>query len=305
MSEDSAHPDREVGDGGALDAFPGLARVAAGAWLRTAAWGVEASLRVASRVAQAAVSPDDAVRLAREVGSGVRDYARELLGISDLDERVGQLMPGPVAPSRSRLAARGEPRSRALSLREQGAELLRESADVSAEDTAHPAYAHILSELAPDEARILRLLATQGPQASVDVRAANLIGVGSQLVASGLNMIGAEAGCRYPGRVPSYLNNLFRLGLIWFSHEPLEDPQRYQVLEAQPQSLEAIKRAGRAKTVHRSIQLTPFGKDFCDVVLPLETAHDVALPAAGSTKAATEARGRRAAPPRTPRAAQG
>ena len=47
-------------------------------------------------------------------------------------------------------------------------------------------------------------------------------------------MIGAEAGCRYPDRVPSYLNNLYRLGLIWFSREPLSDRLRYQVLEAQP-----------------------------------------------------------------------
>jgi hypothetical protein len=38
----------------------------------------------------------------------------------------------------------------------------------------------------------------------------------------------------YLDRVPAYLNNLYRLGLIWFSREPLEDPLDYQVLEAQP-----------------------------------------------------------------------
>jgi hypothetical protein len=170
-------------------------------------------------------------------------------------------------------------RPRSLSLREQGAELLRQSADVDTEDGAHPAYAHILSELAPDEGRILRLLATEGPQPSVDVRSANLIGVGSQLVASGLNMIGAEAGVRHVGRVPAYLNNLFRLGLIWFAHEPIDDQMRYQVLEAQPEAMDAIRGAGRAKTVQRSIQLTPFGKDFCDVVLPTGTTELDALPA--------------------------
>ena len=42
-----------------------------------------------------------------------------------------------------------------------------------------------------------------------------------ELVAPGLSMIGAEAGCRYVERVPAYLNNLYRLGLIWFSREPL------------------------------------------------------------------------------------
>ena len=63
--------------------------------------------------------------------------------------------------------------------------------------TTHPAYARILTELAPDEGRILRLLATEGSQPSVDVRATSLIGVGSQLVGAGLNMIGAA------GRLPA------------------------------------------------------------------------------------------------------
>ena len=46
----------------------------------------------------------------------------------------------------------------------------------------------------------------------------------SALVAAGLNMIGTGSGCRHPDDVPAYLNNLFRLGLIWFSREPLPDP---------------------------------------------------------------------------------
>jgi hypothetical protein len=90
------------------------------------------------------------------------------------------------------------------------------------------------------------------------------------MVAPGLNMIGLEAGCRYLDRVPAYLNNLYRLGLIWFSREPLEDPTDYQVLEAQPDVIEAKRKGGRgAKTVRRSISLTPFGEDFCRVALPL------------------------------------
>jgi hypothetical protein len=150
--------------------------------------------------------------------------------------------------------------------------LLRQSADVSAEDGAHPAYARILLELSPDEARILRLLAVEGPQPAIDVRSANLIGIGSQLVARELNLIGTEAGCLHPERVPVYLNNLDRLGLIWFSHDPIDNPQRYQVLEAQPDAMQAIKRAGRVKTVHRSVKLTEFGSDFCEVCVPTDEA---------------------------------
>jgi hypothetical protein len=76
-------------------------------------------------------------------------------------------------------------------------------------------------------------------------------------------MIGAEAGCRRPERVPVYLNNLYRLGLVWFSREAIPDQARYQVLEAQPEVASALRAKSRARTVRRSIALTPFGEDFC------------------------------------------
>jgi hypothetical protein len=140
----------------------------------------------------------------------------------------------------------------------------------------------ILSQLAPDEARILRLLAQRGAQPSVDVRSGWLpFAIGSELVAPGLTMIGEEAGRRYPERVQPYLNNLYRLGLLWFSREPVADPLRYQVLEAQPEVTQALQRAGRGRTVRRSIHLTPFGKDFCEAVLPLDTAEFEAVGADG------------------------
>jgi len=158
-------------------------------------------------------------------------------------------------------------------LREQGRDLLRRSADVYDDDEAHPAYARILQQLAPDEARILRLLASEGPQPSVDVRTAGPLALSrSELVAPGLNMIGPAAGAKHPQKIRPYLDNLYRLGLIWFSREPLPDPLEYQVLEAQPEVAEAMEEAGRGKTVRRSIHLTEFGQDFCELVLPEDTA---------------------------------
>ena len=239
-----------------VEILPGVARLLAGVWLRTAFWSAETSVRVVR-----AVLPGDAVKLVQGTGDGLRDEARRLLGVEEIDDRMQELLP----------AGRSNGGQTTAELRERGAELLRQSADVTDHEEIHPAYARILTEMAPDEARILRLLATGGPQPTVDVRAANLIGVGSQLVAQGLNMMGTEAGLRYTDRVPQYLNNLDRLGLIWFSHDPLDDPQRYQVLEAQPDTMEAIEKAGRARTVHRTVRLTAFGEDFVKVVLPVET----------------------------------
>jgi hypothetical protein len=115
------------------------------------------------------------------------------------------------------------------------------------------------------------MLADQGPQPAVDVRSGLMpLKSTSELVAAGLSMIGQESGSRHLDDVPAYLNNLFRLGLIWFSSEPLRDPLRYQVLEAQPEVAEALESAGRTRTVRRSIHLTPFGADFCELCLPGE-----------------------------------
>jgi hypothetical protein len=155
-------------------------------------------------------------------------------------------------------------------LHARGAELLYRSADVWFSSNTHPAYERILDELAPDEARILRFLATEGPQPAVDIRTGRPFGIGSELVAAGLSMIGLRSGVRDLARTSAYQNNLNRLGLIWFSREQVE-PVRYQVVEVQPDVADAIKRAGRVpRIVRRSIHLTPFGEDFCRTCLPIE-----------------------------------
>lgn len=250
--------------------IPALARLSVRAWMRGATWGITTSLRTGRRLAHAAVDPDSAAELVIEVRKELRGYAREFLGVNDIDRQVQLLMPPAGASAVSRRGRRNGRVTDSAALRRLGAELLKQAADVYEDDAAHPAYARILTEIAPDEARILRVLMVDGPQPLVDVRATNLIGVGSQLVAQGLNMIAAQAGLRYRDRVPAYLNNLHRLGLVLLSDEPLPDPIAYQVLEAQPDVMAAIKDASRAKTVQRSIRLSPFGENFCDVCLPAE-----------------------------------
>lgn len=264
-----------------IEALPELARLAAIAWTRGAAWGMGAGLRAGARLARASVDPQAAAEIAHDVGTGMRGYAREFLGITELEERIDALTPAGdrFAGPRGRELTRGEhAASPEVQLRAQGAELLRQSADVTVDDRLHPAFGRILGELAPDEGRILRLLAQEGSQPVVDVRAANLIGVGSQLVAPNLNMVDMQAGCRHPGRVPAYLGNLQRLGLASFSDEPLDDAIAYQVLEAQPHVLKSIQATSRAKTVHRSLRLTPFGTEFCEACFAPEPGPEEDLP---------------------------
>ena len=297
---DRVLPDGVLPDafGPAVDALPGLARVAASAAWHTTGWGMRTSARAGRRMARAVADPGEAAALARDatgaaavlselarsVSSGVPLH-RALLSAG---ESLGELAEQPGSANGTVDGqANGRPHRNGThlpSLRERGAELLERSRDVWNEDVAHPAYERILDELAPDEARILLLLLKGGPQPSVDVRTGGPIGmVNSHLVAPGLTMIGARAGCRYLEQVPSYLNNLFRLGLIWFSREALRDPMEYQVVEAQPDVLAAVHSVKFAKVVRRSIHLTPFGDDFCRTCLVEEVAvREAPFPAHGT-----------------------
>ena len=253
-----------------FEAAPGLTRIAAVAAWRTTEWAVGTTAKAGDRLVRA-IYGESPIDLLAETGGDLRGQARRLLGLVGLDgNRVADAATADAEPPGD---PDGEEDPSPTELRDRGAELLRQSADVHFEEESHPAYARILEVLAPDEARILRLLAIKGPQPSVDVRSGlPLVNAGSQLLAPGLSMIGAEAGCRHLDRVPSYMNNLYRLGLIWFSRETIEDPLRYQVLEAQPEVVDVLKDGGRlARTIRRSIVLTPFGDDFCAACLPLDT----------------------------------
>lgn len=234
-----------------LQAAPGLARIAANMAKQGATEIANAYAEGASRVVRAASQGESTADAVQETTAELRAYLRELIGVEE--------------GTRSRPAAD----SSAEALRNRGEELLRRSADVSVDVDSHPAYMRILDALAPDEARILRFLTREGGQPSVDVRAG--LPFASALVASGCTMIAEEAGCRHSERAHAYLNNLHRLGLVWFSREPLRDARRYQVLEAQAEVTDALERGGRtARTVRRSIVLTSFGEDFCAICLPLE-----------------------------------
>jgi hypothetical protein len=246
-----------------LRAAPSLARFAVAAWWRTTEWSIGAALNTGSRVVGAVVSGQSPAVVLSSVGSELRTSIRHVLGIGDSPSYPGVNVLNRVIPVEHPAVVVERP------LKELGAELLLRSSDMSYDDELHPAYVRILADLAPDEARILRLLATDGAQPSVDVRTARPLNVATTLVAPGLTMIGAQAGVRHVERVPAYLNNLYRLGLIWFSREPVADRLRYQVLEAQPDVAAAMKEAGRGRTIRRSIELTPFGTDFCTTCLPL------------------------------------
>jgi hypothetical protein len=220
-------------------------------------WTTTTSTTTARHIVMSVLSGQPPGQVVEETTAALRGVARQALGLSDGAASAGSVRAGRGATVEE--------------LRARGVELLSRSADVWYANDTHPAYARILDELEPDEARMLRFLASEGPQPSVDVRTNRPLGKGSEVVEGGLSMIGLQAGVRKLNRTRADLNNLYRLGLVWFSREEVTDPSRYQVVEVQPDVLEAIKKAGRSpKIVRRSIHLTPFGEDFCQTCLPLD-----------------------------------
>jgi hypothetical protein len=243
--------------GSAFRAAPGLLRLAVTSGRHFAQWSARTTLATTNDIVKALASGTSPAQAVADLTADLRTAGRQALGLaSDDNEADPHRQPG------SHGRSSGE-------LRAMGAELLYRSADVWYAEDVHPAYERILGEMAPDEARILRFLAIEGPQPAVDVRTGRVLGIGSELIAGGLSMIGLRAGVRDLAKASAYQNNLFRLGLIWFSREEV-DPTRYQVVEVQPEVADAMKKAGRMpKTVRRSIHLTPFGEDFCRTCLPL------------------------------------
>jgi hypothetical protein len=193
---------------------------------------------------------------AKPVGEGLRQAQRiaaaPLAGINDVLEKVVGT------------GARDETDA----LRKRGNTLIRISykPDLQRRDV-HPSFSHILDELLPDEARILRFLGVAGPQPMIDVRTKTLLQIGSILLVGGVSAVASMAGCHWPDRDQHYFANLNRLGLIDLSREPVDDYRRYALLEVQPVALHAIESVSKALTIYRSITLTAFGRQFIDVCI--------------------------------------
>jgi hypothetical protein len=257
---------------GPLDAFPGMARIAAGAWVQGAAWGIGTSIRAGRRLAEAAISGESAGQLLSEVRDEALLNVKRVLDVADRDSRTQ----GFTDAVSSRIPdEESRKRQRADSLRERGARLFERAAEIDQEEDAiHPGFDRIVDQLAPDEARILKLLVNEGPQAIVYINRAAPLGFGAREVARRLTLLGREAGCMHPELVPAYLDNLVRLGLVAIRRDPVDNESAYQVLEAQPEVVDAMKSVNsgifRGQATRRSVHITDFGKSFCQVCFPAE-----------------------------------
>ncbi|HZE67838.1 MAG TPA: Abi-alpha family protein [Sporichthyaceae bacterium] len=234
----------------------GLVRFAVGTGWRVSGWAVRSTVATSTELMRDVVSgrPIPEI-LDRQLDAARRRMVRAL-GLSPYGPLVVRMEGDSASPAE---------------LREQGDALLRHLGDPQLRPREeHPAFARVLRELTPDEARMLRFLTLSGPQPVIDVRTKTPLGKGSELLATGINLVADMAGCTYPDRDQQYLANLVRLGLVLFSEEQVDDPRRYSFVEAQPAAAAAIAKARRTATVYRSVGISEFGRQFCEVCFTLD-----------------------------------
>jgi hypothetical protein len=270
--EQDDEPSPAMGPPG-IETVSGIARIAAGAWLRGATWGLGTTVKATRRLGEAAVSGESAAQLIDELREEALENLRLVLGVVEREPRAAPITDAFNSIVPERRPAPDPDRDTAESLRDRGTALLERAAEVDRGGTAiHPGFDRIIDQLAPDEARILKLLGNDGPQPIVYIHRAAPMGLGAREVARRLSLIGREAGCLRPELLPAYIDNLVRLGLIAIRRDPVTDEQAYEVVEAQPEVIEALRSVSgtlfRGQISRRSVHLTDFGRTFCQVCFP-------------------------------------
>lgn len=131
------------------------------------------------------------------------------------------------------------------SLRDLYANLLATSMDAETAHSAHPAFVEILGQLTPDEAKLLRHIATAPIVTLVFIDLLARIKPdedarprGKAEVLRRFSTLGEQADCAFADLTPTYLDNLERLGIVelesgrWYTAEQAE--AAYADLEQHP-----------------------------------------------------------------------
>jgi len=240
------------------------------------------SQQVALAAGRAVVTVARAGRLLGRTGWRL---ARQLPGVSTVEaqvQRVGATLAGELgrlldAPAGQRTSA-DEQRAMALlqnaatdpePLRSAMSELLERSADQRGGRGNDYLFGTIISQLVPDEARILAALVGGREYAVVDVVVKPARGAGRVELANA-STVGRAAKVAHPGNTGTYLTRLHGFGLIDFGPATPELASQYDVLGDDPavQRVKSAVEGGRARLERKRVTLSRFGAQFWDAAAP-------------------------------------
>ena len=152
-------------------------------------------------------------------------------------------------------------------LRSAMGELLERSVEATRSDTREYLFGTIISQLVPDEARILAALASGTAFAAGDLVQRSRRAAPRTLVANA-STVGRNAGVVTPDNTPTYLTRLLGFGLIEFGPEDEGMDVQYDMLSTDnvltdaKRAAEQAKQGGAVKLVRKTVRMSALGREF-------------------------------------------
>lgn len=157
-------------------------------------------------------------------------------------------------------------------LKKMYVDLLGASMNRDTIDFVHPSFAEIIKQITPDEAKILKILPNKGlcePLINIKIEKSNV--KGSFVIYSNCGILGYEAECDFPDKIPLYIDNMSRLSLIeipdnaylvdeW-RYNKIIDSEYFHCLETEAANM------GKVFFEKRMIGLTDYGDQFRKICL--------------------------------------
>ena len=146
------------------------------------------------------------------------------------------------------------------------ANLIANSLDARTVKEAHPSFVDIIKSLSPDEGRILKLFMKSDNFPLIDIRVHLLEGEAFKLIGKNQTPMEVFSMCESKDLIPSYINNLCRLGLLEIpSDRKLHDSKLYDkiVKDFSLHVLENVQKNGATVDFYeKMIEPTDIGKLF-------------------------------------------
>lgn len=159
-------------------------------------------------------------------------------------------------------------------LRDMYANLLASSMQKDKKWKVHPSFVEIIKQLLPDEAKLIKYLATKEVAAILTLRAVNEDETGIDILKN-YSLAGYEAGCDSPESIGMYVDNLSRLGLIinYTGIRYLIDKELYEKIKTNSFMKMHIDMILKRNTQNKPnyeegyIQLSDLGNNFCKICI--------------------------------------
>lgn len=242
-------------------------------------------------VAAAGTAVVTAAKVGRLLGRSGWGIARRLPGGQLIEQQAKRLQEAAVTEVRRLVGPEGaqpdadeqrvialiqQAQSGADPLRSAMSELLERAVEGDRSHSQEYLFGNIISQLVPDEARILAALSDGSAYAALDVVAKQIGRSATRTVLANASTVGRQAGVMSPDSTPTYVTRLYRFGLVEFGPPTDALAMQFDILatDTAVQAAEATveaRREGSPKHVRKALTMSQFGKEFwaaCDPSRP-------------------------------------